>query len=188
MKRTVAALAGRRVDGPDSAAVRFPAPNVSLVRGRIQVQLEHLGVQVLVCSAACGADLLALDVAGDLGIRRRVVLPAEPERFRRTSVVDRPGDWGPLFDRIIADLQARGDLVTFTHAGDDGEGYALANTRILDEAEEIGKNLGVEAIALIVWDGRAQGTQGFTEAFAGDAAQRGLRVLEISTLRTASDQ
>jgi hypothetical protein len=39
----------------------------------------------LVCSGACGADLLALDVAGALGLRRRLVLPFEPDRFHQNS-------------------------------------------------------------------------------------------------------
>ena len=50
-------------------------------------------MSVLVCSAACGADLIALQAAGRVSLRRRIVLPFEPSRFRDSSVVDRPGDW-----------------------------------------------------------------------------------------------
>jgi hypothetical protein len=35
----------------------------------------------LVCSAACGADLIALEEAERLGIRRCSVLPFSPDRF-----------------------------------------------------------------------------------------------------------
>ena len=188
MTRTVAALAGRRVDAPHSAAARFPVSNIPLVRRRILEQFERLAVQALVCSAACGADLLALDVAGDLGIRRRAVLPSDPSHFRQTSVIDRPGDWGPLFDRIVTDLQRSSALATFRPAGDDAEGYREANARILDDAEQAGRDLGLEVIAIVVWDSRSRGEDDLTEAFARDAAQRGHRVVEVSTLATSAEK
>ena len=68
-------------------------------------------MQVVVSSAACGADLLALEQAGGLGLRRRVVIPFDRERFRAGSVVDRPGDWGGLYDSILDAVGAQGDLV-----------------------------------------------------------------------------
>jgi hypothetical protein len=63
----VAALAGRRVDAADAAAPRFPLANVGAVRERLKTLLRAQGSAALVCSAACGADLIALDVAGALG-------------------------------------------------------------------------------------------------------------------------
>lgn len=178
---TVAALAGRRVDAP-GARPRFPSANLLLVRGSIQRELERLGVRALVCSAACGADLLALAVAEDLGIRRRVVLPSAPASFRRTSVADRPGDWGALFDRIITDLGAHGDLVTLDDAGDEAQQYFRTNTTILDEAQRIANETRAEAVALTVWDGQSRGEPDVTDAFAREARTRGLRVIEVSTL------
>ena len=96
----IVALAGRRIDKPDADAPRFPLTGVDLVRGRLHHLLSEKKVTTFVCSAACGADLLALAAARDLGIRRRVILPFTRERFRVTSVVDRPGDWGPLFNAV----------------------------------------------------------------------------------------
>src|SRR5262245_52110419 len=69
-RRMVVALAGRRIDAPRAAMPRFPLERRSAVRRRIRVQLELLGADVLVSSAACGADLLAQDIAGKLGLRR----------------------------------------------------------------------------------------------------------------------
>src|SRR6185437_8645876 len=103
-------LAGRRVDAPDSLPMRFPLHNVELVRGRLRALLERHPPGTLVCSAACGSDLLALEAAGDLGWRRRVILPFERGRFRDSSVTDRPGDWGALYDRILDEVQALNDL------------------------------------------------------------------------------
>jgi hypothetical protein len=89
------ALAGRRVDPPDASEVRFPASakNIEIVRQRIRNKLQTKRTTVIVSSAACGSDLLALSEAGNLGLRRRVVLPFDRDKFRTTSVTNRPGDW-----------------------------------------------------------------------------------------------
>src|SRR4029450_10857441 len=47
-----------------------------------------------------GSALPGSDAAGALGVARHVVLPFDRIRFRRTSVVGRPGDWGPLYDAV----------------------------------------------------------------------------------------
>src|SRR5689334_16384562 len=106
----IIALAGRRIDTPDTDPPRFPLGGVPLVRRRLAELFRVERATALVCSAACGADLVALEEAERLGIRRRIVLPFPPERFRETSVVDRPGDWGSAFDRLVAAARAAGDL------------------------------------------------------------------------------
>jgi hypothetical protein len=135
---SVVALAGRRIDAEDAQPPRFPAAHIGLVQDRIRDQLDASGAEALVCSAACGADLLALAVAGDLGVRRRAVLPFDEQRFRKTSVIDRPGDWGPVFDQVVADLRARGDLVILDYEPEESDAYRSANWMILDEAQRLG--------------------------------------------------
>src|SRR5688572_14676271 len=102
MKPTsVAALAGRRIDAADAQSVHFPLSNVSVVRQALVSIFLDKHVALLIASAACGADLIALDAALESGLRCRVVLPFEPDKFRETSVVDRPGEWGPIYDKAI---------------------------------------------------------------------------------------
>jgi hypothetical protein len=189
----VVALAGRRVDPPEADTPRFPPENVGLVRERLRSLLEDRRAAGLVCSAACGADLVALEAAGSLGLRRRVVLPFGPERFRETSVVDRPGEWGPLYDRVIEAVTRAGDLVVLEDAGEGGAAYAAANERILDEAlllagiaiapdHEVIEVVPPEtALAVMVWEGRSRGDDDATERFATSARQRGLTVEEVAT-------
>ena len=107
----VAALAGRRIDAPDAKEARFPLANVARVRERIAAVLRQHQVAALVASAACGADLIALDEAARLGARRRIVLPFPVDKFREKSVTDRPGDWGALYDRLVRDAAQAGDLI-----------------------------------------------------------------------------
>src|SRR5688500_11638506 len=97
----VIALAGRRIDAEGAEIRRFPLQNVDTVEQRLHVFLERNGSTTLVSSAACGADLLAQAAAGLLGIRRLVILPFERDRFRETSVTDRPGDWGQAYERLL---------------------------------------------------------------------------------------
>jgi hypothetical protein len=105
----VIALAGRRVDAPKTAQLRFPAAQAVPVKQQIREFLQAHEASALVCAAACGADILALEAAGELGLRRRVVLPFDKATFRNTSVVDRGGDWGARYDRIIDEIASRGD-------------------------------------------------------------------------------
>jgi hypothetical protein len=150
----IAALAGRRIDAAD-APPRFPLANV--------------------------ADLIALEAAGRLGLRRRIVLPFAAERFRATSVTDRPGDWGPLFDRIVGEVAAAGDLVLLgLEEGDEGT-YAAANHAILNEAEGLAGGDPPAVVAVIVWEGASRGAGDLTEAFATAARARGHPVREVLT-------
>ena len=138
----------------------------------------------MVSSAACGADLIALQEARTLEARRRVVLPFGRQQFRASSVTDRPGDWGERFDRIVDEVTAAGDLTTLAGSPGDDAAYAAVNTAILDEAEAVGRRTGQEICAVIVWDGKSRGEGDLTEAFAAAARARGWRVHEVLTLRT----
>jgi hypothetical protein len=179
---TVVALAGRRVDAANTGTARFPLANVPLVRERVRVELEHSRSEALVCSGACGADLLAAAAAMDLGIRTRIVLPFSVERFRNTSVVDRPGDWGPVFDRVLERAGAYGDLEIVENRVDESAAYAAVNHRILDDAQSQATTLQCEAVAFIVWEGRSRGEGDLTQAFRDEALRRRLRVIEVRTL------
>ena len=179
----IIALAGRRIDSPDAERPHFPEASLDAVRARLRDCFRTLGAKVLVGSGACGADLLAMHVAGELGLRRRMVLPFEPARFRRTSVADRPGDWGRLFDRIVKDVADEGGLVVLDAAGTSHAVYAVVNLAILDEAQRnsTAANLA-DVVAVIVWEGAPRGADDLTASFADEARGRGLRVVEIPSL------
>ncbi len=90
--------------------------------------------QAVVCSAACGADILALESAAQLGLSRRVVLPFSREQFRSTSVADRGGDWGRRFDTILQQLQSK-DIVELNLQNGNDEAYLAVNSKYPDEAD-----------------------------------------------------
>ena len=177
----ILALSGRRIDSNDADEPRFPLRNVGRVSREVQALLSTNAVAVLVSSAACGADLIGLSEAGKLGMRRRVVLPCGRERFRTESVMDRPGEWGGLYDMIIDDVSAMGELVTMGESP-GADPYTAANHLILDEAIALGRERHDEVAALILWDGAPRGAPDYTADFAAEARTRGLKVLELSTL------
>ena len=177
----IIALAGRRVDAADAKQHRFPAENVDIVRERIRSMLQTHGAAVLVSSAACGADLVALSEARSLGLRRRVVLPFDRERFRTTSVTDRPGEWGLLYDEALNEVEKNGDLVVMQLNSKD-EAYAKANHAILDQALSLGQQLQDRVTAVLVWDGKSRGEGDLTEEFGVYARNKSIPVVEVMTL------
>ncbi|HEU5439556.1 MAG TPA: hypothetical protein VFU88_09725 [Ktedonobacterales bacterium] len=185
----IVALAGRRVDAADAPESRFPAANEALVRERIRQVFMDFDVSAVVCSAAAGADLVALEVAASLGLRRRVVLPFARDRFRVHSVADRPGEWGPRFQRVCSELRGVSGMRVLHQSGTLHESARHASRVILDEAGELAKaevrsglRRGSEGVtAVVVWDGASRGPDDLTADFAEEARRRGLRVVEIST-------
>lgn len=177
----IIALAGRRVDSANAKEPRFPLGNVESVRMRTRAVLAEKSATALVSSAACGADLIALSEAGQLGLKRRVILPFERKRFRETSVTDRPGDWGPLYDQVLDEVEAAGDLVILQKGADD-EAYAAANHAILDEAIALANAVQKPVTAVLIWDGVSRGDHDLTEEFGVEARERGLPVVEVKTI------
>lgn len=177
----VIALAGRRIDALGSPEPHFPLENVSLVRRRLREFFARHKISALVCSAACGADLLALDAAREFAIARHIVLPPDAQRFRETSVTDRPGDWGPLYDHILAEVGAQQTIVISTANQDDGEAYEAVNEAVLKRAAALARQLGERALAVLVWNGISRADGDLTQRFADEARARGFGVIEIST-------
>jgi hypothetical protein len=178
----IIALAGRRIDPADATQQRFPVQNVGAVEARVRAKLENLGASTLVCSAACGADLVALSAGASLGLRQRVVLPFDRRRFEETSVTDRPGDWRGLYERILDQVEAAGNLV-IVPAASDRDAYSATNRRILDEAMSLGHQFHEPVTAMLIWDGASRGANDLTAGFCLEARNRGLPVIEVRTDR-----
>ena len=178
----VIAVAGRRIDASDSKVPRFPLHNVPIVERRLEELFERLAVTALVGSAACGADLIALTVAGRRRMRRRVVLPFSPEKFRATSVTDRPGDWGEVYDHVMAELTPTRDIVALKGHSDGNEAYVAANQAIMREAATLARESKAEVVAVLVWEGTPRADDDVTAAFGDEARKRGWRVEQVKTL------
>ncbi len=184
---TIIALAGRRIDAPDATVARFPLAAITDVRKLLRDLFTRHHATWLVASGACGADLLALDVAGSLGMKRHLVLPFARDTFRAMSVTDRPGDFGPLFDRIYRELTP--DHITTLHTKHDlNRDFAQANQQILRkalalrQAEAVPGLAASQVLATLVWDGVSRGDDDFTARFANEAGKLGFPVYTILTV------
>jgi broad specificity phosphatase PhoE len=178
----IVALAGRRIDAPDAETTRFPLKNRAAVRQKLLGFFRKNNVTELISSAACGADLLAQAAAGKLKIRRYVILPFERGRFRETSVTDRPGRWGKLFDDICAEAEREGNLIVLENYKNEDEAYSAVTTEILNLAESLNKDaVNKKILAVVVWEGKPKDEKDETAAFAEKANARNIPLKEIST-------
>lgn len=186
---SVIVLAGKRIDAADSETPRFPLEHVDAVKAEIRELFRRVMPQALVCSAANGADLLGLDVARELRIPAYVVLPFDREQFREISVVDRRGEWGPLFDELVDKAEREGRLTVMDSTGDNHDAYLDAVITMLDKAAELSGRAadGQPAsspgtvTAVVVWNGESRGSRDVTLYFMSEAQKRGFASDTIST-------
>ena len=137
--------------------------------------------QAVVCSAASGVDILALECAVQLGLGLRVVLPFSRQQFRATSVADRGEDWGLRFDAILQQIQSE-DILELNLQGGNNEAYAAANSKIIDEAVGWASTTGRRALAMVVWNEFSRGATDLTDEFRRVAVDRKLEVIPVPTL------
>jgi len=178
---TVLALAGRRIDAAGADERRFPPENEAVVAVRIRNMMVSAASQAVVCSAASGADILALEGAMQLGLGRRVVLPFSRQQFRATSVADRGEEWGRRFDAILQQMQSE-DILELNLQGGNNEAYATANAKIIDEAVGWASTTGRRALAMVVWNEFSRGETDLTDEFRRVAVDRKLEVIPVTTL------
>ena len=190
---TVVALGGRRIDAEPTSTPRFPFDQVDRVGREIADQLRRTQAVALVCSAACGADLIALETAQQMGLPTRIVLPFSATRFRETSVVDRPHPefWGSMFDRATSAARAHGDLIELDAVEAD-DAYSMANGVIIREARKLAgvknQERSLRLIALVVWEGASRGPDDNTNKFVQLAQESGFRIEQVLTLDAATER
>ncbi len=179
----IVAFAGRRIDARNAKERRFPLEMEKIVYRVIRDFFQVNNVRVLVSSAACGADLLAQKAAQELKVEQQIIIPFERGNFKETSVTDRPGDWGELFDDICDEVERKGNLIVLEgFEDDDDDAYSAVTTAILSHAESLKRKPDKEKLlAVIAWEGCAKQKDDETAAFAAKARSRSIEVAEILT-------
>jgi hypothetical protein len=112
-----------------------------------------------------------------LNVKRVVLLPSEPAVFRSSSVVDRPGDWGEMFDRLVKEVN-----VEILDVPEGQTGYLETNIRLLERAQTLASSNNTVARALVIWNKKSRGPDDVTGHFLEQARLRKMTVVEISTL------
>ncbi len=147
-------------------------PQIRQVFAALQRDADAEGRKVeLQCSAASGADTEALEVADDLGLRVRVVLPLPADEFMRDFTGMHASYW-PRAQRLISHAQARRNEWTLEIVvGADRPGcYGACNQRLLEGASTL----------VAVWDGHPSNTSFGTADLVRHARHEGVRVLIIT--------
>jgi hypothetical protein len=153
------------------------------VAREVERVLGALKPSTVIGSAACGADLLVLEAAGELGMRQRIILPFDRSTFRASSVTDRPGGWGARFDKVINQVSDKGDLVELALDAKHDATYAQANLAIFGDAESLARSTGEDCRALVIWNRATRGSGDVTEAFLEEARRRGWSPTVVDTLK-----
>ena len=174
--KTILILAGRRIDRVNADKARFPLSNIHLVKQALEKFFRDHQIGELVSSGACGADLLAQQVASDCKVRRTIILPFDRETFRQTSVADRPGDWGELYDSLLENCS----LQILDYKKDDRQAYSKVTDAIVSSGIHTEKKL-----ALCLWDSVKKNHDDASAEFKTKAASAGYEVFEINTLAGA---
>jgi hypothetical protein len=178
----IVALAGRRIDEDGASYQRFPLQAVPRVQTKIRKFFTDHGVTHVVSSGACGTDLLAQEIASELGIERTVILPCDAAAFRKTSVIDRPGEWGVKYDRLLKELDAS-HLIDLGYSPGDNVAYEKTNLKILSTSEGLSRFPDKhDVVILIVWEGKPKNDADLTYDLKKQALKNGLRTEEINTL------
>ena len=171
----VLVFTGHMIDEPGREAPRFPPGLEAATRDALRERLARLSPMAAYGSAACGADILCLEVARELGAETHVVLPFPPAEFCRASVDFALGDWGERFERALAaahsvtiasDHRARGSAATFEYANLILTGMGRLRARMLDTA----------LTAIAVWNPEAAGARGGAASLVSLWRQHGLAV------------
>jgi hypothetical protein len=174
--------AGNRIDAPGRAVARFPADHVASVRSRVRLLLSTLQPSLVVSNAAAGSDLVVLHEAQQLGIATRVIVPIAQDEFVRQSVADSGAEWLDSFHEVLryAGEDRHSDVV---HCGlpAEGEWFAAANARLLDEALRCADEATppVPVLALTIRPKPVANNVSMTDHFAGLAEQAGLLVVTL---------
>jgi hypothetical protein len=178
----VLVFTGNMIDQAGRPAARFPAELEASVRDALRGRLQALAPVAVYASAACGADILCLEVARERGCETHVVLPFPPAEFRRESVDFAGGDWGRRFEQVLAaadsvtvtsDHHASGSTATFEYANLVLTGMGRLRAQVLDTSTQ----------GLAVWDPAAKGAGGGSASLVSLWEQHGLPVQHVHLSR-----
>ncbi|MBK6980204.1 MAG: hypothetical protein IPH30_00755 [Betaproteobacteria bacterium] len=180
----VLVFTGNMVDAPGREAGRFPAALEQAVREAMRETLATIAPLAVYGSAACGADILCLELARERGAETHVVLPFPPAEFRHASVDFASGDWGERFERVLAaahsvtvasDHRASGSAASFEYANLIATGMGRLRAQVLDAPLR----------ALAVWDAGVPASPGGAASVVSLWRSHGLAVdtVDLAALR-----
>ncbi len=183
--RQVFLFSGHMIDKPDRPEPRFPADKEPAAAAAIGAQLDALnagGEDLVICSGACGGDLLFAEACLERGLRLEVYLPFEVEKFLETSV-DFAGDgWRERFFAVTQHQRSRlfimPDELGPTPEG--GDPYSRVNLWMLFTAQAWGAD---KTRFICLWNGLAGDGPGGTKHLIDAVRERAGQVYILDTTK-----
>jgi class 3 adenylate cyclase len=151
---SVVVFVGHMIDQPGRPVPRFPSSIERTVCEALRERLIKMNAGIGFSSAACGSDVLFLEVLSELGGEAHIVLPYQKELFFRDSVDIIPGaDWEERAQRA---LEHTVDVVTVSDQklAIGSISFEYANEVLLGLAAARAGYLDAELKPLAIWDGR----------------------------------
>jgi len=180
--RQVIVLSGHMIDRPDRRTPRFPPSAEPVVTSAIRDALRvwRVGSHTLVISGgACGADIIGVEQALDLGTEAWLLVALPEEDFVRRSVRHDGTSWEARYRSL------RRRCPAWFHGAVDGHPDARENAfeRNNDWCLDVGCSKARGRLqALVVWDGLSTDDSGGTADFVERARRRGAVIAVVDPL------
>jgi len=155
----VVVFTGHMMERPGQRMPLFPGYLEAGVHATISDRLARIAPLAVYGSAACGVDLLCLEVAHRLGAEPHIVLPFPAAEFRAVSVDFAGGDWGVRFERAL-DAADSVTIASGHYARDSSASFEYANLMFTGMGRLRAETLDAPLRALAVWDRAAAGEPG----------------------------
>jgi class 3 adenylate cyclase/tetratricopeptide (TPR) repeat protein len=155
----IVAFSGHVLDQPGSNR-RFPPEAEEIAKKEIAAALDEMGASCGYSSAACGTDILFLEIMIERGAETHIFLPFAKEEFIETSVRRAGGNWVSRFEAVL-DQATSIHYVTKDGYNCEDTLYTFCNDVLLGFAAMRGRGMDENPRLLVFWDGQP-GAEGGT--------------------------
>jgi tetratricopeptide (TPR) repeat protein len=158
---SVGFFAGHMIDASDRAVPRFPNAAIPGVEERIRNWLTANSVRFSYSSAACGGDILFLEIALSLGVETHILLPFARDYFIRTSVLPGGEEWLERFEKV---MESAASLTVLNESMPDyhPSSYDFTNQMISARAAARAAVYDLPLLGLALWNGQLGDAAGGT--------------------------
>lgn len=160
----IIAFTGHMVDSPGRKVPRFPPALEERVKDVIRSALDYFDPGIGYSSAACGSDILFLELMQERKAETNVVLPFELEEFIKVSVNFAGDQWQTRADQVLARCTQRVQATEGKYLGDDLL-FDYANHVIMGKALLRSSMLETDPVLVAVWDPKSSAATGGTSDF-----------------------
>lgn len=169
----VAVFAGHMIDHPQRENPRFPKSLEKAVRRALQKRMDELNIGIGYSSAAAGADILFAELMIEREGEVQIYLSGPKDDFRERSVAFSDDDsWISRFEMVLSQSANPTDRSPEHQPSDRSLGYVFANHKLNGMAAMRARTLGLDLVALAVYDGHSGDGEGGTADFVNGWRQR----------------